>query len=629
MSTILLNKLKEKLNALPEKSGVYKMLDSSEKIIYVGKAKNLKNRIKSYFNSISERAITRELIKNISDVDIIITHNEKEALVLENNLIKINKPKYNLKLKDAKSYPYLKLIRSKKFPRLIKTREINKEAISTKDSKENYYGPYTDVHQLYKILKIAHEIFPLKKCKQQFFPQGFKPCIYFHINKCLPYCTGQIEPDTVKKMLFELDNFLKGDIEKIKKKLMDKMKKYASELKFESAEEIKKMLKSLESSSHKQNVSYLKELNYDVINWHLEEQIISLVKLVYRNGILIDKENEFFNIHFENFVEKDDKKNEMEDLINTVSYWFISHYSSIKDIPSQIIIPWFKGYREAIVHILQERHQGIQFLTPQKGYKLEALKLAKSNAKYNFLNLIKKREQKKFGKYLKEMLQLPRNPQVIESFDIANTGDKAILAGMICYRDGMPDKNQYRIFKMKTTAIQDDFLSIEEAVFRRYRRLLKEKKSLPDLIQIDGGKGQLNAAKKSLEKLKLMKVPVISLAKKEELIFVPKKSEPLHFPHDHPGLQFLVKVRDETHRWTNKSHKKIRDKENLNKQLEKINGLGPKKISFLYSQFKNIDMIKAASQEKICQLPFLGKSDYKNIQNYFESLENISLEKSN
>ena len=619
MSAILTNKLKEKLNALPEKIGVYKMLDSSEKIVYVGKAKNLKNRIKSYFNSISERTITRELIKNIDDVDVIITHNEKEALLLENNLIKLNKPKYNLKLKDAKSYPYLKLIRSKKFPRLIKTREINKEAISPKDGRENYYGPYTDVHQLYQILKIAHEIFPLKKCKQQFFPQGFKPCIYFHIDKCLPYCTGQIDPEVIKEMLTELDHFLKGDIDKIKKTLIDKMDNYASELKFEAANEIKKMLESLKYPAVKQNVSYLKELNYDVINWYLEEQIISMIKLIYRNGILIDKESEFFNIHLEGFAEE----NEIEELINAVSRWLISHYSSVKDIPSQIIIPWFKGYREAAVHILQERHQEnkIHFLTPQKGHKLDALKLAKSNAKYNFLNLIKKREQKKSGKYLKEMLQLAKTPQVIESFDIANTGDRAILAGMVYYKEGMPDKKQYRIFKMKTTATQDDFLSMEEAIFRRYRRLLKEKKPLPDLIQIDGGKGQLNAAKKALKRLKLTRVPVIGLAKKEELIFVPKKSEPLHFAHNHPGLQFLVKVRDETHRWTNKSHKKIRDKENLNKQLENISGLGPKKISFLYSQFKNIDVIKAASQEQICQLPFLGKSDYQNIQNYFKSLE--------
>ncbi|MBL8993887.1 MAG: excinuclease ABC subunit UvrC [Spirochaetia bacterium] len=607
--------LSQKLRSLPETPGVYKMLGAKNEILYVGKAKNLRSRVRSYFHKSGLRDITRLLVAKIRDLDVIITRSEKEALILENNLIKEHKPLYNINLKDNKTYPYIKITTEEKWPRVIKTRELGKGGL--------YFGPYTDLSLMYHYLDIANEIFALKKCGQRQFPKGFKPCLYFHMGRCLDYCTGGVAREKADELVREVASFLNGKTENAIEFLENKMRRESALLNYERAALIRDKIAALAHIRDRQQVVLVDHEAFDVFHYHLSDGGIILAALSFREGKLLGKET----FQFENVLLASENPDASEsEAITELFEQFLFQYYSERPYPvREIFTPFsplvFQDLAESLAALIPKRFSGPVpdpytpvFLRPERGDKLRVLELAESNARLSFFELVRAKEKEGYAHQLKDILGLAHAPQTIECFDIANTADQAIIAGMVRFNQGQKDKANYRIFNIRSTTRQDDFLSMREAVHRRYQRLLDEKTPLPDLILIDGGKGQLSAALESLAALGLKHQPICSLAKEEELIFLPETKDPIRLPHDHPALQFLVEVRDENHRFVTGRHTQRRDREGLQSRLEKIPGIGPKKIKVLYEHFSDLDAFLAASDAELENIPLMSKTDIQQIR---------------
>ena len=612
----------EKLKHLPSLPGVYKLIGKGGEILYIGKAKVLKNRVRSYFQKKMDRLLTNHLSAKIKDIDLIITRNEKEALILENNLIKEHQPYFNINLKDNKTYPFLKLTTEDKFPRLIKTREHS--------GRGEYFGPYTDLGVMYRYKDMLNNIFPLKKCRQQSFPKGFKPCLYFHIGKCLPYCTGKVTQKEIARLTHQVKTVLNGKVQEIQKELEDKMHEVSAKENFELALKLRDQINALEKIGERQQAAFHHQDNMDVVHYHLCDKLIIFSILNFRKGKLIDKKA----FHFENeLLGLQSDEPEFNDYLSSLFRSFLLQFYSDFPPPAicEVLIPLEIGNRDELEEIIIDEiyrknemkrdatKLKFEISTPLKGERRHLLDLAKSNARLSFHELIQSREKKKYAQFLKELIQLKKPPVIIESFDIANTANRAIVAGMVCFKHGKPDKENYRIFNIKESKGQDDFASLEEAVYRRYKRLLDEAQDFPDLILIDGGKGQLRAALKSLHRLGVKGQPIVSLAKREEALYVPKLDDPLKVDWKHPGLTFLIEVRDETHRFANSSHIRKRDRDALKSTLESIPGLGKKKIQLLFQHFDSLRDIMFASKEEILSLAFFGEKDFHALQSYFAS----------
>lgn len=612
--------LRNKLLSLPESPGVYLMLNEENKILYIGKAKNLKNRVQSYFYKVQERLMTQRLVLKICDIDVINTNTEKEALLLEDNLIKQHQPPYNINLKDNKTYPYLKLVTNVKYPQILKTRVV-------KDDGQLYFGPYTDLGQLYGHLKSINDLFPLKKCGVRRFSKNHKPCLYYHMNKCLPYCTPEGVPEErVKTMLHSVKQILSGKNKDILDNLKKLMKTYSEKQEYELALRFRERIKELEHHIEHQLINLLDRKNFDVVNYYTSSEHISFVVLHFQSGILHNKSS----FHYENeLIESAEGATSEEYLKSLLSNFMMQFYKNSRNPISHVVIPLNLNDQEDLIEIigaylyqdlgeaLQKKFQ-LSLIAPKIGTNKRLLQLAYMNAKLSFEELLRSKEKASRLSHLKKLLKLPQIPKTIDSFDIANTGDKAIIAGMVQYVEGEKHKNGYRLFNIKNTKTQNDFLSIYEAVFRRYKRLIEENKPLPELIMIDGGKGQLNMALKALGELNIFKQPIISLAKKEELIFVPKQTDPIEVDIKNPALSLLIEIRDETHRFVNSSHKRKRDKQDIQSLLLKIPKVGPKKKEILMERFSSLKEISYASKETLLSLPGFTLEDVENIQNFLK-----------
>lgn len=598
-------RLQNKLDSLPDSPGVYKMLAADGSILYIGKAKNLKNRVRSYFQKNLARQITRLLVKNIIDLDIIVTPSEKEALILENQLIKEYKPYFNIDLKDNKTYPYLQFSTRDKFPRLYKTRNPNK--------KEEYFGPFTDVSQLHHILNLAREVYPLKKCSRSHFPKAFKPCIYYHMGQCLPYCTGEVSQDEIIKLKTEIKRFLQGDLEELKIIIQEKMKEASERQNYERALELRDRLQAIEEFNKNQSSVVSVEGNFDAIEFFLSQGSLIFTVLQFRKGRLINKNN--FQFENELFHEDPDLLLHTDVFKETYEQFLLQYYQQSDSQIEEIILNEDLILDENMESLLLEqikKASGFQckLVYPERGNKKRYLELAKSNARLSFYELIKNREKQRGSFYIKEFLKLPKEPQIIESFDIANLGQRAIVAGMVSFNKGKADKANYRIFNIRSLGDHhDDYQSMHEAVYRRYKRLVEENIALPDLILIDGGKGQLSAAKSALDKLNIKKQAIIALAKKEEEIFVPKLEQSIKIPIDNPGLKLIIAIRNETHRWVNSSHIRKRDKDELKSRFVAIRGFGPKKVEKLLKQIPSSKTLNSLKQSDIERLHGFSEKD--------------------
>lgn len=546
--------LRETIKLVPEQPGCYLYYDATGEIIYVGKAKNLKRRVYSYFHKQHESPKTNILVSQIEKLEYIITDSEVEALILESHLIKKHKPKYNILLKDDKKYPYF-LITDEDFPRIQVVRKKN-----LNPDKGRFYGPYTDVGAMYATLEFLKKLFPLKQCKTPKFSN--RPCLYYHIGKCLAPCQGKVTPEEYQKLIHQVELFLSGKQTELLKQIQEQMQKYAETEQFEKAAKMRDSYLDLQKTLERQKVVYENtKLNEDIIAVLYEDGILAIVIMMIREGRLIDKKD------FTYFVDNIDKTEYFET-------FFRDYYTGLKlEFPDRIISKDLeevgqKSLYEDWLKIISGKKVTINYAKSK--YK-EIYELALKNA----TNLLENAKLKKMaqirddfnevGSYLAEKLHLTNFPNRIECYDISHIQGTNTVASMVVFQNGLPKKTAYRKFKVRSTEGKpDDFLSMKEVLSRRLSRLGEPKWEKPDLIIIDGGKGQLSSVMQIVEGMgiKVGKdgIDFVSLAKREEEVFLPHQSESILLPRDSNALYLIQRIRDEAHRFAITFHRDLRSK---------------------------------------------------------------------
>jgi len=518
--------MKYDLSKIPNNPGCYIYKDLKGKIIYIGKAKNLKKRVSSYFNKKDHDSKTAALVKKIKKIDFIVTDSEVEALLLENNLIKKNKPKYNIDLKDSKSYAFLE-ITNESFPRLLIKRGDN---INKKKLKSKLYGPFISGTSRDEVRYVLNKTFKIRTCKR--LPK--KKCIRYDIGICSAPCINKISKLNYKKDIKSVELILKGKTLELVKNLKEKMKKFSKEENFEEALKLRDQISSIEYLKEKQKVERLKKYNEDIINYIVKDDMVYLILFNVKGGILENKQSFSFDFE-EEFLEK-----------------FIVQYYEENEIPKKIIIP--KKVDNGIKEFLEYKKKlKVSIDVPKIGKLKELLSLVKRNVEIHYFGDIEKIEE------LKRILNLNELPEVIECFDISHLGGTEVVASMVQFRKGEPDKSNYRKFIIKSFQGNDDFRAMNEVVKRRYNKLKKDRSKFPNLIVIDGGLGQLNSSIKSLTDLNI-KIPIVSLAKKEEEIYVPNRSIPIRMNKKNKARLLLESIRNEAHRFAVKFQRERRSK---------------------------------------------------------------------
>ena len=548
--------LEETIKLVPAQAGCYIYYDATGEIIYVGKAKNLKRRVYSYFHKQHDSAKTRVLVSQIEKLEYIITDSEVEALILESHLIKKHKPKYNILLKDDKKYPYF-LITDEDFPRIQVVRKKN-----LNPDKGRFYGPYTDVGAMYATLDFLKKIFPLKQCKNPKYTS--RPCLYYHIGKCLAPCQGKVTPEEYQKLIKQVELFLSGKQTELLKQLKEQMQKYSEAQEYEKAAKFRDSYVDLQKTLERQKVVYENtKLNEDILAVLYEDGILVIVVMMIRDGRLIDKKD------FTYFVEDIDKTEYFET-------FFRDYYTTLKlEYPDKIVSKDLKdiGNKELYqewLKVISGKKITINYGNGRGKYN-ELCELAIKNARNTLENAkIKKMSQirdnfNEVGSYLAEKLELSNFPNRIECYDISHIQGTNTVASMVVFQNGLPKKTAYRKFKVKLTEGKpDDFLSMKEVLTRRLSRLGEPKWEKPDLIIIDGGKGQLSSVMQVVEKIGIKVgaggIDFVSLAKREEEVFLPNRSESILLPRDSNALYLIQRIRDEAHRFAITYHRDLRSK---------------------------------------------------------------------
>jgi excinuclease ABC subunit C len=602
-------KIKQKISQLPTSPGVYLFKNPRGTVIYIGKAKNIRNRVRSYFVSRpSMHPKLRALLNHIHDVETIVVDTEVEALILENNLIKKYKPRYNIDLKDDKSYPYIR-ITNEPFPRVFPTRRI------VKDGSE-YLGPYTDVKNLRTILKGLRKIFPIRSCKLPLTEESikagkFKVCLDYHIQRCEGPCIGEVTEEKYQEMIQNVKKLLSGKTKELIRDLKKEMEKAAKELAFEKAARIRDQIQLIENFYFTPpTVASGKLKDMDVIALSRTSDDGAIVLFRIRDGKIIGKMHKYIS----RIEEKTD-----EEIIDS----FLSgDYIHQDNIPNEIILPveteFLDGYRE---FFREKRQMSVHFLVPVRGDKRKLLQMVQKNADILLQELLLQKIQKESRIHhsvlmLQKDLRLKHPPIRIEAFDISNIQGKHPVASMVCFENGKPKKSDYRHYHIRSIQTPNDFKMMEEVISRRYQRVLNENIPLPDLILIDGGKGQLNVAKKILVQLDLSHIPVIGLAKREEEVFIPGQPDSLPLDRESAGVKLLRYIRDEAHRFAITFHRKIRRKENVISILDEIPGIGAKRKKILYQTFGSIEHILTATEEEIASLPSFNHKIARELKMY-------------
>lgn len=545
------DELRQTLKLLPDLSGCYIYYNSENTVIYVGKAKNLKRRVKSYFNHSHKTPKTEALVANIDRLEYIITDTEVEAFILEDQLIKKYKPKYNILLKDDKKYPYF-LITDEDFPRILVVRKKN-----LNPDKGHFFGPYTDIRAMYSTLDFIKKIFPLKQCKQPKFKT--RPCLYYDIGRCLAPCQNKVTSEEYKILVKQAELFLTGKQGELLKQLMEQIQKYSQAEQFEKAARLRDSYFDLQKTLEKQKVVYNStKLNEDIISILQDSGIFAIVILMIREGRLIDKKS------FSYKVEDTDKS-------EFFATFFKEYYSMLKlDFPDKIISAELenigeKSLYEEWLEIISKKKVKISYGKTKAGKKLQ--ELADKNAndvleKAKIQSIIDLgNDFNEVGAYLSEKLSLRNFPHKIECYDISHIQGTNTVASGICFINGMPKKSLYKRYKVKSTEGKpDDFQSMKEVLTRRFKRLGEEGWEKPDLIIIDGGKGQLSSVMQIVDELGVKDIDIVSLAKREEEVFLPNQSKSILLPRGSSALFLIQRVRDEAHRFAITYHRNLRSK---------------------------------------------------------------------
>ena len=591
--------LRSLVSVLPDQPGIYQYFDQSGKIIYVGKAKNLKKRVSSYFKKTHENRKTELLVRNIADIRHMVVETEQDALLLENNLIKKYQPRYNIRLKDDKTYPWI-VIKNERFPRVFQTRNVIKDGSS-------YFGPYTSILTVRTLLEFFRKLYKLRNCKlnlaEEQIRQGkFKVCLEFHIGNCLGPCVGKLEHDQYMKSIDQIKEILKGNISGVIKYLKDLMRQYSLEMKFEDAALIKEKLDLLEKFQSRSTVVSNTISDVDVFTIDQDENFAYVNYLKIMSGAIMQT----YTMEIKKVL--DESPGELLEF-------------AIVDIRQKI----FSNAKEILVPFkLDFALEGVKMQIPKQGDKKKLLELSERNAKYFRLEKMKhvvvsKTEQNanRILETMKKDLQLKVQPTHIECFDNSNLQGTNPVSSCVVFRDARPFKKDYRHFNVKSVEGPDDFASMEEVVYRRYKRLLDEEKSLPQLIVIDGGKGQLGAALNSLEKLGLRgKISIIGIAKRLEEIYFPGDSVPLYLDKNSETLKIIQQLRDEAHRFGITFHRNKRSSEFLKSELESISGIGEKTRTTLLTRFKSVENLKNTGYQQV--VDEIGESKARIIFDFYK-----------
>ena len=595
--------LDKKLKQIPMKPGVYLFRDFKNKVIYVGKAKILRNRVKSYFRKNQTDVKVEVLVSKIVDIEWIITDTEVEALLLENNLIKEYYPKYNIALKDGKSYPFIR-ITNELFPQIFTTRNIVKDG-------SKYFGPYTDGKRLKKTMKIINKIFPIRKCKYKIDRETIenkkiKLCLQYQMGNCGGVCQGLVEEDEYKEMVDAIIRFLNGKTDNIIQKINRQMINASEDLEYEKAARYRNQLKILNQYNNKQNVIQVDFKSRDIIVASVMENDAVVVLFRLREGNLIGREKFYLkNIH--------DQKPTI-----VMKNFMRSYYSDTTFIPKEIFVNIEDEIELFEEYLLKIAEHSVKIIKPERGEKAKLWTLAQKNADMLLKELMLQKlklenEPTKMVQALQEALNLSVPPIKIEGFDISHIQGKFTVASMVFFENGRPKKSEYRRYKIKSVDRSDDYASMKEVVYRRYKRLLDENKMLPDLILIDGGKGQLNVAKKILDELDLHNMPIIGLAKRLEEVFIPGYSKAQNIPKASPAVILLRKIRDEAHRFAITYHRSKRDKDITKSILDITPGIGEKRKNILLKEFGSVKNLKKHSTKEISEKTGVSEKIVKRI----------------
>lgn len=587
------------LDNLPPKPGCYLMKDDTGDVIYVGKAINLRSRVRSYFHaSVKHGSKTNQMVRRISDIEWIIVDSELEALILENNLIKKHRPQFNVRLKDDKTYPYIKVHWADRFPKVTVTRRMVLDG-------SRYFGPYTSVWAVHQTMGVLRRIFPYLTCDREITGEDKRACLYHDIKLCRAPCIGAIEHDQYRQMIDDLCSFLDGRTEKIVARMRLEMENAAEGLRFERAATLRDQITAIETIVERQKVVSSEYIDSDVLALARSNGDACVQVFFIRGGKLIGRD--YFLL--EGALETSDS--------DVMAEFMKQFYDKAPKVPSQVLLPHEVEEARIIRQWLRQKHAGqkIEILVPRRGKKRDLVLMAEENA-VETLNSLQARwqadrhRQEQALSELQEALALSEPLNRIECYDISNTQGTAAVGSMVVFEGGVPKKKLYRRFNIRSVVGPDDFASMEEVLTRRFNRWLAAKEMegepgykpnhafalLPDLLIVDGGKGQLGRAVEVLERFDLSAiVPAVGLAKQNEEIFLPGKPRPIQLPSKSQGLYLLQRVRDEAHRFAISSHRKRRTKEGLASRLEAIQGIGPAKRKALLNHFGSIEKIKKAT----------------------------------
>ncbi len=590
--------LREKINKLPSKTGVYIFKDENGDYLYIGKAENIKKRVKTHLENPNPSGKEAVLARKTASIDYMVTPSEVEALILECNLIKEYKPRYNVMLKDDKKYPYIKITSGEKFPTVYLTRDLN-------DKPAKYFGPYTNAKAVRKILPFLRRIFPFKICKKN--KADNKPCLDYHISRCIGPCTGRVSEEDYRDIINGVSMFLEGKVENLFSNLKEKMDKASVARDYEKAGRLRDQIEAIRKMSPSPIVSRLKNANQDFIGYAGEKNKALIVLLKVRCGKLLAQEK------FDLITKTGSKINE------AIESFIKQYYSSSLPLPDEIFLPVIIEEKNLLEEWFKKTNRkDVRIFVPQKGDKKRLLQMASNNARYKLMEEIASP-----SKYLnlfmelKEKLNLPSVPSKIEGIDISNIKGQHAVGSVVVFDKGYPKKNDWRKFKIKSISTVDDYTMMREVIERRYRRLIDEKNKLPDLVLVDGGKGQVGIARQVFNGLAIENIPVIGIAKGENEIHLSYSSKVISLNPRIESFRFLARVRDEAHRFAHSYYQILKQKEIKKSLGREIPTIGKKLERQIIKHFGSWERVEKASLQELMKVNGIGEKKAKIILGFF------------
>ncbi len=619
--------VQDQLKNLPTRPGVYLFKDSGDEVVYVGKAGSLRPRVRSYFRASGQSPKTREMMRHVVSLETIVVGSEAEALILEANLIKEYRPRFNIQLRDDKRYPYIKVTTKEPFPRVFVTRKLH-------DDGSKYFGPYTSVGVMRDALEVIKRLYTVRSCSYDLPREApERPCLDYHIGRCLAPCVGLQDQSSYGEMIGEILKILDGDTEGVRSRVEGLMQEASDTLEFERAARFRDVLSGLDALARQQRVERLRGGNYDVVGLARDGSQAATVVLRIRSGVLLGRDTQ----RFSGVSDESDAS-----LITTFAsrYYLSSGTGGDRRgdqrgdqratrrgsrLPGEILIPEEFDDRELVEDILtDEAGRRVRLHAPKKGAKARLAELAADNARHALedrLTALEQVEDRAEGVLydLRDRLDLKVVPRLIVCFDISHHQGSETVGSAVVFENGAPKKSEYRHMRVKGDWGNDDYRSMAEVVSRYFQRRVNEERPLPDLLVVDGGKGQLGAARSALGEIGVTDVALAALAKREEVIFRPDRAEPIRLGRKHPALHLLQRLRDEAHRFAVSYNRKLRSKRTLRSDLSQIPGIGPARQKSLLSRFGSVRGVRAATAQEIARLPGIGETLAVRILTYLGS----------